>query len=186
MRSAKIPRTPPRDSDHHAASTPLAVLPTPITDAVRLRDALGGPSRCPRILIKRDDLTGLGLGGNKARKLEFLIADALAKGAQTVVTTGAVQSNHARMTAAAARMAGLRAVLVLTAKSEQPRRGRQSAARLPLRRGSALRAGRRSDVRRRPRRSRRRRGRGRRSAGRAARLTSSPSAARARSARSAT
>ena len=98
----------------------LAVLPTPITDAVRLRAALGGPSVCPRILIKRDDLTGLGLGGNKARKLEFLIADALAQGAQTVVTTGAVQSNHARMTAAAARMAGLRAVLVLTAKSDQP------------------------------------------------------------------
>jgi D-cysteine desulfhydrase family pyridoxal phosphate-dependent enzyme len=99
---------------------PLAVLPTPITDAVRLRDALGGPSACPRILIKRDDLTGLGLGGNKARKLEFLIADALAHNAQTVITTGAVQSNHARMTAAAARMAGLRAVLVLTAKSDQP------------------------------------------------------------------
>lgn len=99
---------------------PLAVLPTPITDAVRLREALGGPARCPRILIKRDDLTGLGLGGNKARKLEFLIADAIATGAQTVVTTGAVQSNHARMTAAAARMAGLRAVLVLTAKHDHP------------------------------------------------------------------
>jgi D-cysteine desulfhydrase family pyridoxal phosphate-dependent enzyme len=98
----------------------LAVLPTPIVDAVRLRAALGGPSVCPRILIKRDDLTGLGLGGNKARKLEFLIADALAQGAHTVVTTGAVQSNHARMTAAAARMAGLRAVLVLTAKTEHP------------------------------------------------------------------
>jgi D-cysteine desulfhydrase family pyridoxal phosphate-dependent enzyme len=100
--------------------TPLAQLPTPITDAIRFREALGGPARCPRILIKRDDLTGLGLGGNKARKLEFLIADALAKGAHTVVTTGAVQSNHARMTAAAARMAGLKAVLVLTAKSEHP------------------------------------------------------------------
>ena len=98
----------------------LAVLPTPITEAVRLREALGGPSACPRILIKRDDLTGLGLGGNKARKLEFLIADARAQGAHTVVTTGAAQSNHARMTAAAARMAGLRAVLVLTAKSDHP------------------------------------------------------------------
>jgi len=99
---------------------PLAVLPTPITDAIRLRDALGGPARCPRILIKRDDLTGLGLGGNKARKLEFLIADALAQGAHTVVTTGAVQSNHARMTAAAARIAGLKVVLVLTAKHDDP------------------------------------------------------------------
>jgi D-cysteine desulfhydrase family pyridoxal phosphate-dependent enzyme len=99
----------------------LATLPTPITDAVRLRDALGGPSRCPRILIKRDDLTGLGLGGNKARKLEFLVADALAQGAHTVVTTGAIQSNHARMTAAAACIAGLRAVLVLTKKFAMPR-----------------------------------------------------------------
>lgn len=99
---------------------PLAVLPTPITDAVRLREALGGPARCPRILIKRDDLTGLGLGGNKARKLEYLVADALAHGAHTLITTGAVQSNHARMTAAAARIAGLRCILVLTAHSESP------------------------------------------------------------------
>ena len=99
---------------------PLAVLPTPVTDAVRLREALGGPARCPRILIKRDDLTGLGLGGNKARKLEYLVADALAAGAHTLITTGAVQSNHARMTAAAARIAGLRCMLVLTAHSEAP------------------------------------------------------------------
>jgi D-cysteine desulfhydrase family pyridoxal phosphate-dependent enzyme len=98
----------------------LAELPTPLVDAVRLRGALGGPSRAPRILIKRDDLTGLGLGGNKARKLEFLIADALSKGAHTVITTGAVQSNHARMTAAAARMAGLKPVLVLTTTVERP------------------------------------------------------------------
>jgi L-cysteate sulfo-lyase len=99
---------------------PLAHLPTPITDATRLREALGGPSKCPRILIKRDDLTALGLGGNKARKLEYLIADALAKGAHTVITTGAVQSNHARMTAAAARMARLRCVLVLTSRDDVP------------------------------------------------------------------
>jgi len=99
---------------------PLATLPTPITDAVRLRAALGGPSKCPRILIKRDDLTALGLGGNKARKLEFLIADALAQGAHTVITTGAVQSNHARMTAAAACIAGLRCVLVLTSRYDVP------------------------------------------------------------------
>lgn len=98
----------------------LAALPTPVTDAVRLRQALGGPTACPRILIKRDDLTALGLGGNKARKLEFLIADALAQGAHTVVTTGAVQSNHARMTAAAARVAGLRSVLVLTTRTAEP------------------------------------------------------------------
>lgn len=105
---------------HSLPRYPLAQLPTPVTDAVRLRDALGGPGRCPQILIKRDDLTGLGLGGNKARKLEFLIADALAQGAQTVITTGAVQSNHARMTAAAARIAGLRVVLVLTSRYDVP------------------------------------------------------------------
>lgn len=98
----------------------LAALPTPLHEAARLREALGGAARCPRILIKRDDLTALGLGGNKARKLEFLVADARAQGATTLVTTGAVQSNHARMTAAAACMAGLRCVLVLTATSEQP------------------------------------------------------------------
>jgi L-cysteate sulfo-lyase len=98
----------------------LAHLPTPITDAARLRDALGGPAKCPRILIKRDDLTALGLGGNKARKLEYLVADALAKGAHTIITTGAVQSNHARMTAAAACIAGLRCVLVLTSRSDVP------------------------------------------------------------------
>ena len=100
---------------------PLAHLPTPITDATRLREALGGPSKCPRILIKRDDLTALGLGGNKARKLEYLIADALARGAHTVITTGAVQSNHARMTAAAASIAGLKCVLVLTSRYDVPR-----------------------------------------------------------------
>jgi L-cysteate sulfo-lyase len=99
---------------------PLAHLPTPLLDAVRLRHALGGPSRCPRILIKRDDLTALGLGGNKARKLEYLVADAQASGATTLITTGAVQSNHARMTAAAACVAGMRSVLVLTATSEEP------------------------------------------------------------------
>ncbi len=100
---------------------PLATLPTPLHDAVRLREALGGPAKCPRILIKRDDLTGLGLGGNKARKLEFLVADALEQGATTLVTTGATQSNHARMTAAAACMAGLRSVLVLTTRAADPK-----------------------------------------------------------------
>ena len=98
----------------------LAMLPTPITDAVRFRDALGGASKCPRILIKRDDLTALGLGGNKARKLEYLVADAARQGATTLITTGAVQSNHARMTAAAACIAGMRCVLVLTATEDEP------------------------------------------------------------------
>ncbi len=101
------------------ARIPLATLPTPLHPADRLRAALGGPA-CPKILIKRDDLTGLALGGNKARKLEFLIADALRQGANVVVTTGAVQSNHARMTAAAARAAGLDVVLILTAEGDNP------------------------------------------------------------------
>ena len=96
MRLATIPRIP------------LATLPTPLQDAPRLTESLGGP----RILIKRDDLTGFGLGGNKARKLEFLLADALAQGADTVVTAGGPQSNHCRMTAAAARRLGLQPVLV--------------------------------------------------------------------------
>ncbi len=102
---------------------PLATLPTPLDEAPRLREALGGPARCPKILIKRDDLTGLALGGNKARKLEFLIGDALRQQATTVITTGAAQSNHARMTAAAARAAGLRVELVLTADADPPMQG---------------------------------------------------------------
>jgi D-cysteine desulfhydrase family pyridoxal phosphate-dependent enzyme len=102
---------------------PLATLPTPIQELPRLREALGGHSTCPRVLIKRDDLTGLALGGNKARKLEFLIAHAIDHGATTVVTTGAAQSNHARMTAAAARAAGLGVHLVLTAEPNPPMQG---------------------------------------------------------------
>jgi D-cysteine desulfhydrase family pyridoxal phosphate-dependent enzyme len=96
---------------------PLATLPTPIHELPRLRDALGGREHCPRILIKRDDLTGLALGGNKARKLEYLIGDALDRECTVVLTTGAAQSNHARMTAAAARVAGLNVHLVLTAEA---------------------------------------------------------------------
>jgi D-cysteine desulfhydrase family pyridoxal phosphate-dependent enzyme len=98
----------------------LAVLPTPLHELPRLRDALGGAGRVPRILIKRDDLTGLAFGGNKARKLEFLIADAVERHATVVITSGAVQSNHVRMTAAAARMAGLRCAVVLTTDTDTP------------------------------------------------------------------
>jgi D-cysteine desulfhydrase family pyridoxal phosphate-dependent enzyme len=90
---------------------PLAHLPTPLAEMVHLRAALG--PRCPRLFIKRDDCTGLAGGGNKTRKLEFLIGEALAQGADTIVTTGALQSNHARQAAAAAVAAGLRATLVL-------------------------------------------------------------------------
>lgn len=90
---------------------PLAHVPTPLTEMKRLRASLG-PS-CPPLFIKRDDCTGLAGGGNKTRKLEFLIGEALAEGCDTIVTTGALQSNHARQTAAAAVAAGLRATLVL-------------------------------------------------------------------------
>ena len=86
----------------------LITLPTPLEEAPRLSDALGA-----RILIKRDDLTGLAMGGNKTRKLEFLIADAMAKGCDTLVTAGGPQSNHARMTAAAASRMKMACHLVL-------------------------------------------------------------------------
>ncbi len=97
----------------------LGYLPTPLERASNLTRALGGP----QVWFKRDDLIGLGLGGNKVRKLEFLLADALTKGADTVVTTGAAQSNHARITAAAARKLGLRVVLVLRGAPDTPRQG---------------------------------------------------------------
>ena len=90
---------------------PLAHLPTPLGEMKRLREALGDGA--PRLFIKRDDCTGLGGGGNKTRKLEFIVGAALADGADTIVTTGALQSNHARQTAAAAAAAGLDCVLVL-------------------------------------------------------------------------
>ena len=82
---------------------------TPIEKLERLSALLGGPD----LYIKRDDLLGLAGGGNKTRKLEFLVADALAQGADTLVTCGAVQSNHCRLTLAAAAKEGLRCRLVL-------------------------------------------------------------------------
>src|SRR5213592_913509 len=96
---------------------PLAQLPTPIEKLARLSRELGGPE----LLIKRDDQTGLALGGNKTRKLEFLVGDALAQGADTLMTAGAAQSNHCRQTAAAAAKAGLKCELILTGtKPELP------------------------------------------------------------------
>ena len=87
---------------------------TPLQEMPRLREALMSDGRsCPRLYIKRDDLTGLAGGGNKTRKLEYLIGDALEKGADTVITAGALQSNHARQTAAAAAKTGLAAHLIL-------------------------------------------------------------------------
>lgn len=81
----------------------LAHLPTPLEPLTRLTAEIGGP----RLWIKRDDCTGLSTGGNKARKLEFLMADAVAQEADIVLTHGATQSNHARQTAAAAARLGL-------------------------------------------------------------------------------
>ncbi|MET8769775.1 D-cysteine desulfhydrase family protein [Streptomyces sp. NPDC004658] len=90
---------------------PLGTFPTPLEPAPRLAAALGlGPED---LWVKRDDLTGLGGGGNKIRKLEWTVGAALAEGADTLVTTGAPQSNHARLTAAAGARLGLDVVLVL-------------------------------------------------------------------------
>jgi len=88
----------------------FAHLPTSIESLPRLTEALGGP----RLLVKRDDQTGLAFGGNKTRKLEFLVADAQAQGAQMLITAGAAQSNHCRQTAAAAARFGFECMLVLT------------------------------------------------------------------------
>lgn len=94
---------------------PLAQLPTPIEKLSRLSRELDGPE----LLIKRDDQTGLALGGNKTRKLEFLVGDALKQGANTLVTAGAAQSNHCRQTAAAAAKAGLKCELILNGKKPE-------------------------------------------------------------------
>lgn len=94
-----------------AAPFPLATTPTPLHELPRLGAELGF---APGMLwVKRDDLTGLGGGGNKVRKLEHLVADALAHGCDTLVTAGAAQSNHVRMTGAAAGVAGLSCVGVM-------------------------------------------------------------------------
>jgi D-cysteine desulfhydrase family pyridoxal phosphate-dependent enzyme len=94
---------------------PLAQLPTP----VQLAPALSRELRGPELLIKRDDQTGLALGGNKTRKLEFLVGQALERRADTLVTVGAAQSNHCRQTAAAAAKAGLKCELILNGKQPE-------------------------------------------------------------------
>ena len=102
----------------------LGHLPTPLEPLERLSRHLAGPDgKGPKLWIKRDDCTGLSTGGNKTRKLEFLMADALAKGADTVITQGATQSNHARQTAAAAAKLGLACHLLL-----EDRTGRRDEA----------------------------------------------------------
>ena len=94
----------------------LAHLPTPLEYLPRLSEKLGGPA----IFVKRDDCTGLASGGNKTRKLEFLMADALGQEADTIITQGAVQSNHARQTAAAAARLGLQCELLFENRVREP------------------------------------------------------------------
>ena len=94
----------------------LAHLPTPLAPLDRLSEQLGGP----RIWLKRDDCTGLASGGNKTRKLEYLLADALREQANVVITFGAAQSNHARQTAAACAALGLPCHLLLARKVSWP------------------------------------------------------------------
>ncbi|MFI5491477.1 pyridoxal-phosphate dependent enzyme [Actinoplanes sp. NPDC051859] len=101
------------------APVPLGTWPTPLEPAPRLSDALG----LDELWIKRDDLTGLGGGGNKVRKLQWLCAQALDAGATRLVTTGAAQSNHARLTAAAAARLGLPCTLVLRGDPPATHRG---------------------------------------------------------------
>ena len=88
----------------------FAHLPTRVEEMPRLSEVLGGP----RLFVKRDDQTGLAFGGNKTRKLEFLVAEAREQGARMLVSAGAMQSNHCRQTAAAAARFGFDCILVLT------------------------------------------------------------------------
>lgn len=87
----------------------LGHFPTPLEPLDRLSEIFGGP----RIWVKRDDCSGLATGGNKTRKLEFLMADAIKKGATLIIAYGAIQSNHVRQTAAAARRCGLKCHVIL-------------------------------------------------------------------------
>jgi 1-aminocyclopropane-1-carboxylate deaminase/D-cysteine desulfhydrase-like pyridoxal-dependent ACC family enzyme len=92
---------------------PLAPEPTPVQPLTRLAAALG--PGCPRLFVKRDDLLSFGLGGNKVRKVQAIAAEARAAGADTLITCGGLQSNHARVTAAAGAALGFRVILVLNA-----------------------------------------------------------------------
>jgi 1-aminocyclopropane-1-carboxylate deaminase/D-cysteine desulfhydrase-like pyridoxal-dependent ACC family enzyme len=94
-------------------SIPLAPDPTPVEELHRLRESIGAG---PRLLIKRDDTIGFAFGGNKVRKMRLVAADALARSADTLITAGGLQSNHARVTAAAAAHLGLGCVLVVNGR----------------------------------------------------------------------
>ena len=99
---------------------PLAVLPTPIQRLDNISRILG-----TNVYIKRDDMTGIALGGNKVRKLEFLLADAKRQGAEIVFTTGGAQSNHALLTAACAKKLGMTPILILKKRGVTERKGNQ-------------------------------------------------------------
>lgn len=99
---------------------PLAVLPTPLYRLPNVSTALH-----TNVYIKRDDMTGVSLGGNKVRKLEYLLYDAKAQGADTVLTTGGAQSNHAMLTAACANKLGMHAMLILKKRGVWEKRGNQ-------------------------------------------------------------
>lgn len=99
-------------------SLPLAPSATPVEELSRLRTAIGA---APRLLVKRDDAIGFAFGGNKVRKMRLVGADAVARGADTLITAGGLQSNHARVTAATAAVLGLRCILVLNgSEPDQP------------------------------------------------------------------
>ncbi len=98
----------------------LGIFPTPIHKLENISRMLG-----TQVYIKRDDMTGLALGGNKVRKLEYLLADAKAKGAEVVFTTGGAQSNHAMLTAAACRKLGMTPILILKKRGVTARQGNQ-------------------------------------------------------------
>ena len=99
---------------------PLGLFPTPIHKLENISRLLN-----TNVFIKRDDLTGLGLGGNKIRKLEYLLADAREQGAEVVFTTGGAQSNHAMLTAAAAGKTGMKPILILKKRGVTERLGNQ-------------------------------------------------------------
>ncbi len=104
---------------NHINRVSFGFFPTPLHALPRLTEKLGGP----QLFVKRDDQTGLATGGNKTRKLEFLVADALAHKADTLITAGAPQSNHSRQTAAAAARMGMNCVLVLRGRPPAERQG---------------------------------------------------------------
>ena len=98
----------------------LGIFPTPVHRLENISRILG-----TQVYIKRDDMTGLGLGGNKVRKLEYLLAQAKAQGAEVVFTTGGAQSNHAMLTAAAARKLGMEPILILKKRGVTQKKGNQ-------------------------------------------------------------